>query len=303
MRRVRALNLYWAMRGAGAQSTSAIEAALWDILGQSQGKPVWQILGDGKPRPVVIYASAGYDWLSPDEVLDQTRRYALAGYRAYKLRCGGGPDRLELDTERARAAREGLGNDRMLFVDLGVPQRDEPWPAGRAEAYIEALAQFDVRFLEEPALTYDVARYRELQRIGSIPIAGGESFTCPEEFEPMFAAGALGVAQPDAAVVGGPASCVDVLVRARELGVQTCLHSWSAGVGIAQNLHAAWSVDGVLAMEGPVATHALATEPLRPIWRFVDGHMLPSSEPGLGVSITEELLDEFAFATGSERNF
>jgi L-alanine-DL-glutamate epimerase-like enolase superfamily enzyme len=151
-------------------------------------------------------------------------------------------------------------------------------------------------------MTYDVARYRELHRRGVIPTAGGESFTCPEEFEPFFEAGAFGVVQPDAAVVGGPASCVDVLVRARTLGVPACLHSWSAGVGIAQNLHAACAVDGVIALEGSQVAHAPASEPLRPIWHFADGYLQQPSAPGLGVSITEELLAACRFESGNERD-
>ena len=50
---------YWAMRGIGAQCTSAIEGALWDIVGQVQQKPLWALLGDGRLRPLVLYASAG----------------------------------------------------------------------------------------------------------------------------------------------------------------------------------------------------------------------------------------------------
>jgi L-alanine-DL-glutamate epimerase-like enolase superfamily enzyme len=306
MRTVRDRNRYWAMRGIGAQSTSAVEGALWDILGKSRDQPVWQILGDGQPRPVLLYASDGDNSLSPEEIRNEALMYAEAGYRAYKLRCGGRwgdeRDRLALDAERVRAAREGLGPDRLLFVDVSVPQRPEPWPSGRAEAYLDALAPYDVRFIEEPAMTYDVARYRELQRRGPIATAGGESFTCPEEFEPFFEVGAFGVVQPDAAVVGGPASCADVLVRARELGVPACLHCFSAGVGIAQNLHAACAVDGVIALEGPMVPHVPATEPVRPIWRLVDGYLQPPSTPGLGVAITDELLANCRYQPGQERD-
>ena len=134
---------------------------------------------------------------------------------------------------------------------------------------MDACEPYAVRSIEEPAMTYDVNRYRELQAMGRIPIAGGESFSCPEEFEPFFESSALGVAQPDAAVVGGPASCVEVCRRAHGHGIAICLHCWSAGVGIAQNLHAACAAQGgVLAMEGPQAEHALATEPIASMWRF-----------------------------------
>ena len=293
MRWVRARNRYWAMRGIGAQSTSALEAALWDIVGQSRSQPVWQLLGDGQPRPVLIYASAGDNSLSPAAIQEEARRYARAGYRAYKLRCGGhwgeDDDRLALDAERVAAARAGLGGDRLLFVDVSVPQREEPWPPGPAEAYMEALAPRCAVHRR----TGDDLRRREVSGIAAAwphPHRRRRVVDLPRGVRTLLQAGALGVAQPDAAVVGGPASCVEVLIRARALGIPACLHCFSAGVGIAQNLHAAAAVDDVLALEGPMSAHAPASEPLRPIWRLVDGYLLPPASPGLGVSITDDLL-------------
>ena len=121
-------NRYWAMRGIGAQSTSAIEGALWDLRGQVERKPVWQLLNEGAaPSPVVLYASVGLNRSSPEEIHEEARYYGSVGYRAYKMRCGGDADQLEdrlaIDRERVAAAREGLGPDRLLFVDFGVPQR------------------------------------------------------------------------------------------------------------------------------------------------------------------------------------
>lgn len=302
-------NRYWAMRGIGAQAMSAIEAAIWDIVGQVKGKPLWQLLGDGKPQRVVGYASAGDARFSPEQILDETKFYAAEGFRAYKMSCGGNlysddPDgRLKFDTERVAAAREGLGADRLLFVDTAVPQRETIWDRATAEAYIRALHPYRVRFIEEPAMTYDVKTYRALHSLNLIPTAGGESFSCPEEFEPFFDAGALGVAQPDAAVVGGPASCVRVGRRARECGASVCLHVWCAGVGIAQNLHAACSMDNILAMECPQVIHAPRTDPLRDIWRMEDGYVLPPTKPGLGVTITDEWLAKYPYVPDRERNY
>ncbi len=308
LREMRFWNRYWAMRGIGAQTTSAVEAALWDIVGQVKGQPLWQLLGDGKPHPVLLYASDGDNRLPSQEIFEEAQFYLSRGYRAYKMRCGGDPyetdpDRLDLDIERVAAAREGLGYDRLLFVDVSVPQRSQPWERGRAEAYMEALHRYDVRFIEEPAMTYDLGRYRELQRLSLIPIAGGESFCCPEEFEPFLDAGAYGIAQPDAAVVGGPASCVDVCNRARQLGIAVCLHTWCAGVGIAQNLHVACGIEGVLAMEGPQMIHGPATEPLENIWHFDDGYLAPPTQSGLGVGITGELLNKYPYQPGKELDY
>ena len=305
---VRFRNRYWAMRGIGAQATSALETALWDIAAQAAGKPLWAMLTDGPPHPVLLYASMGEDRRSPREIFDEVTGYVADGYQAYKLRCGGTrlddyQDRLAVDTERVAAARQALGPEKLLFVDVHVPQRPVTWDRSRAEAYMRALAPFGVVYIEEPALTYDVEGYRELQRLQIISVAGGESFCAPDEFEPFFAGGALGVAQPDAAVVGGPVSCRAVCRRAAECGVPVSLHAWSAGAGIAQNLHVGWSSEGILAMEWPLTRHALASDPIAGISRFEAGYMLPPEAPGLGIQVDAEWLERFALQPGSERDY
>ncbi len=307
MEEARYANRYWGMRGIGAQCSSAVEGALWDIVGKAKQQPVWKLLGDGRGRPVLPYASSGIGELTPQEIYNEVQSFVAKGYRAYKMSCGGFPvssdGELKRDIERVAAARDALGSERLLFVDVFVPQRRHTWKQAQSEAYMRALQPYQVRFMEEPAMTYDVKGYRELQALNLIPTAGGESFSCPEEFEPFFEQGALGVAQPDASVVGGPASCVVVCQRARSLGVTVCPHAYSAGVGLAQNLHAAWSVDGVLAMEFPQEIHALAKDPLKDIWQFKDGYVSPPEKPGLGVTITEEFLAKYAYRPSPVRNY
>ena len=307
MAHVRFRTRYWAQRGLGAQATSAAEAALWDILGQTLGEPVWRLLGDGERRPVALYASAGDDSLDPPEVFAQARRFAELGYRGYKIRGGGRAGdpqegRLERDVARIEAARNGLGPDRILGLDVSVPQRSELWSRERAETYLDAIAPY-ATFLEEPARTYDVETYAALQARGGVAVAGGESFTDPAEFEPFFSASAFGLVQPDAAVVGGPANCAAVCRRAYELGVPSSVHAWSAGVGLAQNLHVALSTPGVLILEWPQSAHALATEPLAGLLEIDDGYAQPPMRPGLGVEIDEDFLREFAYRLQSERDF
>jgi D-galactarolactone cycloisomerase len=169
MRTVRFRNLYWAMRGIGAVASSAIEAAVFDVYAQAQGKPLWQLLNNGKGQKVLAYASAGDNSFSPEGIFKQARRLREAGYRAYKIRAGGKPtdspaERLVVDTERIAAGREAMGPEAKIFVDVGVPQRTDAWPRERAEAYLRALEPYRVGFLEEPAKTYDLARYVALQK-------------------------------------------------------------------------------------------------------------------------------------------
>ncbi len=300
-------NRYWAMRGIGAQCTSAIEAALWDIAGKVAGQPLWRLLGDGAPRPVLLYASAGESHLSPDEVFNEVRECTALGFHAYKIRCGGRRDAcepdLETDRRRVEAARAALGESGKLFVDIAVPQKTSQWDIARVEAFSRALSDLDVGFLEEPAMTYDVIGYRRIRELGLIPPAGGESFSCPEEFTPFLEAGAYGVAQPDAAVCGGPASCTKVIQQAARRSVPVAIHAWSAGVGLAQNIHAACSCEGVTVMEWPMSHHPLAELPLRNMWDFRDGMLHPPEAPGLGVSIDDQLLSAYPLQQDEERDF
>jgi D-galactarolactone cycloisomerase len=306
MQEVRFRARYWAMRGLGAQALSAVEAALWDIAGQLRGEPVWRMLGGPKPNPVPLYASAGDDSLEPGEIAAQVGRMIDRGFEAYKMRCGGraGDERpgiLERDLARVAAARDALGPDRLLMVDVSVPQRRDIWPTEQAIAYVEALAPFRLAFLEEPAATYDIAGYKQLRTLGKVPIAGGESFTSPEEFEPFFAAEAYDVVQPDAAVVGGPASCVQVARRALEHGVKVALHAWSAGIGLAQGLHAGAAVPGILVLEWPLSEHAPASVPIEHLIEFSEGSVRMSDEPGLGVRVSEDFLITYRYRPGYER--
>ena len=152
-------------------------------------------------------------------------------------------------------------------------------------------------------MTYDVRSYRDLQQLNLIPVAGGESFSAPEEFEPFFEAGAFGVVQPDAAVVGGPASCRAVCERALDLEIPVSMHAWSAGVGLAQNLHTSWSIGGIMAMEWPLTFHPLATDPIDGMCSFEDGYMLPGTKPGLGLDISDDWLAKFPYQPASERDY
>jgi len=309
MREVRFRNRYWAMRGVGAGAISAIESAVYDLYAQQQGKPLWQVLGgQGGGGKVLAYASAGDNSFGPEQIYAQARRVREQGFRAYKLRCGGGAgdtpqDRLAWDVERVAAARQAIGPDGSVFVDVGVGQRPQTWPRQWAERYLRALSPYRIGFLEEPAMTYDVKGYAALQRLGLTPIAAGESFTDPQEFAPFFEAQALGVAQPDAAVVGGPASAVTVCRMAQEHGVPVCLHAWSAGVGIAQNLHAAWACANVLAIEWPISQHPPQTQPAAGLVRFQDGYLLASTKPGLAVDVSDELLKRYPYRPDCERDF
>src|SRR6266699_47009 len=77
-------------KGIAMVAISAVDIALWDLLGKSAKQPVYRLLG-GRTKPrIPVYASRLYS--TPlDELARESKKYKNEGYQAMKLRFGWGP--------------------------------------------------------------------------------------------------------------------------------------------------------------------------------------------------------------------
>ncbi len=91
---------------------SAVDIALWDLLGKSAKQPVFRLLGGRTKDKIPVYASRLYAMPIP-ELRAEAERYKAEGYKAMKLRFGWGPidgaagmqKNVELVRTRARGDR------------------------------------------------------------------------------------------------------------------------------------------------------------------------------------------------------
>ena len=91
-------------KGIGMAAISAVDIALWDILGKSAKQPVYRLLG-GRTKPrIPVYASRLYS-VELDELAAEAKKYKSEGYKAMKLRFGWGPS----GWRRGHAAQRGTG--------------------------------------------------------------------------------------------------------------------------------------------------------------------------------------------------
>ena len=114
-----------------------------------------------------------------------------------KIKIGGRP--LREDVERVRLAREALGPDRKLALDV-----NNAWGSvAEALGPIARLAEHDLWWVEEPLSPEDVHGHAQLVRRTGVPIATGEIEATRWGFAALIEADAADILQPDACVCGG----------------------------------------------------------------------------------------------------
>lgn len=215
-----------------------IEVAVWDLVGRVEGKPLWELLG-GHRNEYQVYASFG-ERLAPEARVERLLALQAAGFKAAKLRFHASDWHEDLAV--VVAARQALGSSMELIVDANqgwrMPGDVTPrWTLRTAMECAEALAELNVYWLEEPLDTAAVEAYRELRTTSSVRIAGGEMVRTVAES--LQLATAVDVIQNDVVLAGGITGCRRVAEAALAVGTVWSPHTWTTGLGLLANLHAA----------------------------------------------------------------
>src|SRR5206468_1370170 len=160
--------IFFGRQGAAIQAMSGVEIALWDIVGQATGRPVYQLLGGGFRKAFRAYASILFGD-TPDETRRIGERLVKQGYRAVKFGWGPMGQSEASDIAQVRAAREGDGPDVELMIDAGLA-----WDAATAIRRAKQFEPFNLTWLEEPLHPDDVRGYARLSAASPVRIAAGE---------------------------------------------------------------------------------------------------------------------------------
>jgi len=281
-------NTFWLGRGGSlTHAISAVDIALWDLLGQATGQPVGRLLGGRYRDRVRPYASILMQ--TPEPLADELVRLLDQGFRAFKL--GWGPFGREsgaLDDAIVRASREAVGPDVALMVDAGGS--DAFWRNGYKWALRTAdmLAEHGVAWFEEPLPPDAIDDYRLLREHSPVPIAAGEVLTRRQAFLPWLQTHALDIVQPDATKVGGLSESRRIAWTAADNNVAFVPHGWNTALGLAADLQLASALPGTELVEyltGSPYIDDVVAEP----WRLdADGMLAIPSVPGLGVALDHD---------------
>ena len=279
-------------RGLGMVAISAVDIALWDILGKSAKQPVYRLLG-GRTKPrIPVYASRLYS-VELSEVAAEAKRYKTEGYKAMKLRFGWGPTDgaagMHRNLDLVRTVRETVGDGIDVMADAYMG-----WTLDYAKRMLPLLEPFQLRWLEEPVIPDDVHGYAELKSYGRIPIAGGEHEFTAYGFRDLLEARALDYIQFDTNRVGGLTQARKVAALAEAYSVPVIPHA-----GQMHNYHVVMaSLNSPMAEYFPVVDVEVGNELFWYIFngepKAKDGFIdLDESIPGLGLTINEAALEKF----------
>ena len=278
-----------------AHTFSGIEMALWDILGKARGEPVWRLLGYSASHPKTPYASLLFGD-TPQQTLERGRDAMRRGFKAAKF--GWGPigcGSVQQDADQFFAAREALGPDGILLVDVGQIFGDD---VPRAALRIDALQQARVVWLEEPFHASALEEYAALAaRCTGLRLAGGEGAHNVSMARHLIDYGRVGFIQIDCGRIGGIGPAKLVADYAVPRGVTYVNHTFTSHLALSASMQPFAGLAAHAICEYPAAPKTLAVElTLNHLTPDAGGQVAAPDAPGLGMQIDAQAVLRYQVA-------
>lgn len=292
---------------------SALEMACWDIIGKEAGQPVYNLLG-GRVHETLrtytyLYPQSGSVYPDEAEGADSRNVYndptmaaeaAVAccdqGFTAikfdpagpYTIYDGHMPrlQDLERSTAMCGAVREAIGNRAdILFGTHGQ------FTAAGARRMARAIEAFDPLWFEEPVPPDMPEVMAQVANFTSIPIATGERLTTRAEFARVIELRAAAILQPNTGRSGGILETKKIAAHAESYQIQIAPHCYCGPLVGAANIQVAATLPNFLILESIKTWDGFHAELLTQKIDWQEGHVIVSTEPGLGVELNEVVCD------------
>jgi galactonate dehydratase len=286
---------------------AGIDQALWDILGQALGVPVYQLLGGRVRDRMKTYCWVGGD--RPAEVVAGIRQARELGFDTFKM--NGTEEFRMVDTHAAVDAavdkfaqiREAFGNS----VDFGIDFHGRV-SVPMAKVLLRELEPLRPLFVEEPVLAEQCESYARLAEATAIPLAAGERMYSRFDFKRVLAQGGIAILQPDLSHAGGISECVKIAAMAEAHDVALAPHCPLGPVALAACLQVDMVSHNAVFQEQSMGIHYNSDADLldyvknREDFAVQGGYIAASERPGLGVVIDEQRVIEASRDAKAWRN-
>lgn len=297
---------YWRASVDHNNAISALDGALWDIMGKRAGQPCYNLFG-GKIRDGNRAYTSG-SGSTPEERLEDIQRKVDIGFRHFRQRPfefpeGSGWDEGLYGNEAAYTSalvdtfgqmRDKIGWD----IDIGCDVHSGLTPQG-ALVTAKAVEEFRPWFMEDLFTIEDHNWYEILRGQSAIGIATGELMVNNNEWIELVANRWVDYLRPHISAMGGPTLVKKLAHCAEFFGVMTSMHGPSnvSPVGHAINLHIELTIPNFgIGEGGEFDEDEQAAYPGCPV---MDGGVryAANDKPGWGIDIDEEVLANFPLDT------
>ena len=304
---------YWKNGPVLNNAISGVDQALWDIKGRQAGMPVYQLAG-GKCReavPAYGHAQGGDN----AQVVASAKRYMEQGYRHVRVQISvpgmdgyGGGGRggnvapvtahkplhnkplyepayyIRRAMSMFEACRKELGEEVELLHD--VHERVLP---NQAVQFCKDVEKFKLFFMEDPLSPEDLAYFRQIRQQCATPIAMGELFNSPHEWQPLVAERLIDYIRMHISQMGGFTPARKAAILAENFGVRT---AWHGPGDVSPIGHMANVMLDLVSYNFGIQEYSPFNERTREIFSGVpeikDGYIYASEKPGWGIEVDEK---------------
>lgn len=279
---------YHGRAAAVIHAMSGIDNAIWDVLGKAVGKPVHKLLGGAFRTEIPAYISILMP-STPEEVKALVAHHMKENYLGIKFGWGGLGKNFERDLALVKAAREALGPDKVLMIDIAMAWTDYK----EALKNCRAFEQYDVFWVEEPFTVERSADFARLRDKVNLRITAGEELFHFNEFKQYIDGGCVDVIQPDVSRCGGLTVARRIRDYASNAGVSIVPHNFKSGLLLAATLQFIATLPNALFLEycgqETVLSRSLVKEPVT----VKNGIVAIPDKPGMGIGLDWDAINRY----------
>ena len=299
---------YWRNGPVLNNAISGVDQALWDIKGRQAGMPVYQLNG-GKCREAVdTYAHAsGKEF---QDVIDNAKQYLAQGFRNIRVQVGL-PGMAGYGSQHANTDRMPALHDKPLFEPayqmrralklLEISRRElgdevellhdmhERLTPNEAVQFCKEAEQYRMFFLEDPLSPEDLGYFRQISQNCATPIAMGELFNSPHEWQPLIEEQLIDYIRVHLSEAGGFSPSRKIAILAEQYGVKT---AWHGPGDVSPVGHMANVTLDIVSYNFGIQEYTPFSERTQAIFKgcpvMKDGYLWVNENPGWGIEIDEK---------------
>jgi galactonate dehydratase len=286
--------------GAEMRILSAIDIALWDILGKYYQAPIYRLLGGKAREEIRVYNTTNGigEWTNEKDI-ERIAQFLLGkGIKGMKIwpfdpvaRKNSGsyisPSEIEQNLDWIKRIRQAVGNEMEIALEFHAY-----WNLPSAQRIAAALEPYGVMWIEDIMFPENVEAYAKLSGETSIPVCVSERLATTYPFARLLTEKACDIAMFDVTWCGGLTAAKKIADLADTFMIPSAPHTYGGPILWYASMHLAIALSNLWIMEsGYYFYHDVYPDYLEEVIVPVNGAVMPPEIPGLGIRIKEGLLE------------